>query len=538
MAAYLKKIAYPQNKNNEIEIQKDQIMKSRKNSIILLCLVFVLPYLANSYTNTKDKAVLAGSDNIINPDKVDLTLNQEIFDDPEIFLNKDITEEESTYDELLSLAEKSLKSIREMADSMERNGEVKDHKYWFTRVYQYVTEGELSYVKNNAFQHPEYALRSIVYFEKIYRDNVNAIRANSSEKHWKKAFETIDEKKDDLWVDFMDAVECIVQSMLAHIRFDLSRAEAWVYNSYYRPKGMDITDFQSDFMSMQGIFDDAARRMNDDIYNKFSWVTKGLMLITPSMAQDLFMTYWYDANMASERADTWQRVEALVKNELAANDPYTIKGNKIYGNITKSDYETNLQKLGNGLAPNMKNGALLDDDDIRMQIRRSSKSKIANMAVSKRIRMLIGLMSGSTYNGDEAVIRKILNASRNSEIVTIVDAISAWSLFYALDGTDYKELRTLLRERYYGQTLKQTALNLMVKCMDGETAEWEEKMIVDILEARSEKDAHQLIVEIGQKYEGESGSYHTDYKKGINKLEWQLDGDEQKRLNKVFGYSD
>lgn len=448
-----------------------------------------------------------------------------------------VVEDETTYHQLLSLAKKSLVAIKKMAESMLDGEEVKDHKYWFTRVYQYVTEGELDYVHNKAFYYPSYVLRSVIYFEKIYRDNVAAVKTNAVEKHWKTAFETSDEKKDDLWVDFMDAVEALVQSMLAHIRFDLPRAEAWIFNSYYKSQNnISITDFKADFMSMSGIFDKAGERMNEDIYTKFSWMAKGLMKASNwPLTQDLFMRYWHDADMTSERADTWRRAEMLTEKGLATDDPYKISNGEISGNVTQKDHQSNLGKLDGGLAAGMKTKARLDDDNVRKVVRNLSIDQIAKLPVSRRIRMLIGLLIGNTGNDDEIAIAKILDASDTKELITIIDGVSAWNLLYAVDNDNYKKLRKLLRESYYAHTIKQTAFRLIVRCMEGETAEWEEEMIMDILEARSTNDATVLIIEIGRRYEGRSYAKDTDYKNGINKLEWQLDGKEQDRLDKMFG---
>ena len=56
--------------------------------------------------------------------------------------------------------------------------------------------------------------------------------------------------------------------------------------------------------------------------------------------------------------------------------------------------------------------------------------------------------------------------------------------------------------------------------MDGETAEWEEEMVADIVVTRADRVA--LIREIGRAYPSMNGS--DDFRKGLNKLEWQLDG--------------
>lgn len=117
---------------------------------------------------------------------------------------------------------------------------------------------------NKEFFYPSHVLRSVIYFERVYRDNISAAGTAEVEKHWKKEFEKTDEKGSDWYVDYLDAIQCLVKSMLAHIRFDLPRCEAWVFNSYYsKMPGVNIGDFKQDFMSMGGIFDKARKDLKN-----------------------------------------------------------------------------------------------------------------------------------------------------------------------------------------------------------------------------------------------------------------------------------
>ena len=449
--------------------------------------------------------------------------------------NINVIEDETTYNNLLFLARASLSSIKRMAGSMLDGEEVTNHKYWFTKVYQYVTENELEYIKTNAFYYPSYVLRSVIYFEKMYRDNVAAVTTNRVEAHWKKAFETSDEKEDDLWIDFMDAVESMIESMFAHIRFDLPRAEAWVFNSYYKfQNGVNIKDFIYDFMSMAGVFDNAGERMSKHVYDRFSFLAKGIMKTISPLMQEQIMKYWHDADILSERADTWKRAEQLINKGLATDDPYSIINNKFSGNVTSDNYQADLKLLQRNLIPDMESNARLDDNHVREKIRKLSHTEISKLAISNQIRFILGLLSGFTIGKDETAILKILNASKEGEVVTIIDGVSAWNLMYAIDGNNYKKLRDFLRKKYYGKTLKQTAFNLITKCLNGATAEWEEEMIMDILEARSFEETYALIVETGQTYKGKSDTRERDYKNGMSELEQQLSGKEENRLQNWY----
>ena len=58
----------------------------------------------------------------------------------------------------------------------------------------------------------------------------------------------------------------------------------------------------------------------------------------------------------------------------------------------------------------------------------------------------------------------------------------------------------------------------------------EEEMVADIVVARADRVA--LIREIGRAYPSMSGS--DDFRKGLNKLEWQLDGEDETRVHTVL----
>ncbi|MEM7039108.1 MAG: DUF5995 family protein, partial [Bacteroidota bacterium] len=401
--------------------------------------------------------------------------------------NINVIEDEAEYNQLLTLARKSLKKLTARADAMYgkattlgiEHDSVLDNRFWFTKVYQFVTEGELKYIESNQFYYPSYVLRSVIYFEKVYADNMDAADTGDVEAHWKKAFEKTSEKDTDWYVDFLDGIQCLVQSMLAHIRFDLPRCEAWVFNSYYSHlPGVKIQDFKEDFMSMAGIFDDAGDRMNAVIYEYASWYFgKWMMSITPKMMEQIVMSYYHDADMGAERADAWKRAEMLVDDGLAGDDPYKITGDTISGDVTTDDNESNIGKLDEGMAPSMDdNSPLFDDNDARAALKNATQTEIQSWSVGKRIRMMVGMLTGSTTNDDENSILKLMENSKDA-LVTIVDGANAWNLLFAMDGAQYTTARQLLLDHYYAKTGEGTLINLLKKCCVGETAEWEESMI-------------------------------------------------------------
>jgi hypothetical protein len=475
--------------------------------------------------------------------------------------NKDIVEDETVYNQRRTAAEASLVRQKERASSLlDRQGNVKDYRYWFAKVYSFVTENELNFAATNAFYYPSYVMASVLYFDQIYEDNFKAFNEGGKvEDHWKKAFEEGVKQKEltDLYYEMMlnnsdpdaagglamaammqsvlGAVQSLVASMKAHIRFDLPRAEAWVFNNYYSQfPNAKLNDFRPDFMSMSGVFDNAAREMNEDMANRL-----GLPVdMMPQLMQDTSMRQLFDADMATERADTWRRAEELVDNNLAGNDPYQLQNGQLTGNVTSSDNLSGLNNLPTeGLRPTMENSAPSQSDtEIRNSLANMSDSDIARIPATQKVQMIRRLLKGWTGGEDETTILRMLNVSKTSgDLAVVIDGSDAWDMMYAIDGANAKKLREFFRDNYYGKTGQQTALRLIRKCLDGETAEWEEEMVADFLEKRD--DRRSIVEEIGNIYGGPATGSGKTFKNGLYKLEWQLDGAEEDTITSLFGSS-
>lgn len=467
--------------------------------------------------------------------------------------NINIVEDITVYQDLLQKAETFLAHQEQRADNLlDHDGNVKDYRYWFARVYQYVTENEIAFVKARNFYYPSYVLRSVLYFEKIYRDNFDAFENEDSvEEHWRTAFETgvNQQQTTELLEQMMPALvassadpktiavifttyllqkvlgatNTLVSAMKAHIRFDLPRAEAWVFNTYYKNyERASLGNFRADFMSMAGVFDNAAAKMNIDMAKRL-----GLPVdLAPQLLQDTAMRVFFDADMGTERADTWRRAELLVSLGLSTSDPYSFATDgSMQGDVTHSNNLSGLNNFPqNDLIPSMEDSAEMDDERARAL---ANGSTLNSLSATTKVRILRALFKGGTFNEDENAIIRVLNQSvSDPAFVEIVDGADAWDLMYALDFSQNNRLRNLLRTHYYKATSQKTAIRLINKCLSGETAEWEEEMVVDILKTRL--DRNQLIAQIGvyeilynlTGAEFEIMKSHIEaYYKDINKLE-------------------
>ncbi|MBD2124762.1 DUF4157 domain-containing protein [Trichocoleus sp. FACHB-262] len=488
--------------------------------------------------------------------------------------NKNIVENEAVYNQRRQDAEAALRTQKSRAESLVTKnflGQecIRDYRYWFAKVYSYVTENELKFAASNTFYYPSFVMASVLYFDKIYEDNFKAFdEGKKVEEHWLSAFKEARSRQGSTWQQAVmtvggvlaagaatggsgmlpggilgwaagrvnDVVVSLTAAMKAHIRYDLPRSETWVFNSYYShfPEAK-LDNFRADFMSMSGVFDNAAQEMNGDMVKKLGIPDGAITWLMPQLVQDASMRLWFKADMAAERADTWQRAEELVFSGKTANDPYRSKNGKLEGDVTQSDSLSEINNLPTkSLRPEMDKPAEAYDDD---QVRSMAREQITAASTTQKIRMIRGLFNGYTSGDDESTILTILDVSRGTgDLVTVIDGADAWDLMYAIDGENATQLRALFKNHYYEQTVSQTALRLIRKCIDGETAEWEEEMVADILGCRS-GDRHSIVEQLGKIYEGPATGEDAHFKNGLYKLEWQLDGAEEKALQQLFGSS-
>lgn len=430
-----------------------------------------------------------------------------------------VAEDEGTYLALLAEAQKLQAQQKDRADKMIVNGEVTNFNYWFAKVYSLVSKHEIEYVKAGAYYYPSYVLRCVLYFERLYNDNLNAQASGGKvEDHWKVAFDKAKNSKAryDMYNEdqrrpsqdpmgepgaraaragqvmadeagkAMVVVDSLVASMLAHIRYDLPRAEAWVYNTHYKSQTPTIKTFMTDFMTMGGVFDNAGREMQAVIAAKGS----GLAGITPKMAQDMSMRYLYGADMTKERADTWKRAEelSLLPQSDQAADPYA-KGTGDVGKDPAS-YTDWLSKIST--TPSMKE---TETPPVKSssEILSKSEQELAALPLVERIRMVAQMLFATTMVGAENAIMKILFATqkfKTAETVTLIDGVDPYELLHDCDGAQFMTLRFFLKSYYYSNAPMVSMVrlqNTLISVIKTFNESWEGEIMLDMLEKRSDK---------------------------------------------------
>ncbi len=481
--------------------------------------------------------------------------------------NTAVVEDESIYRALLGQAQGALVRQRARADALidPRTHDITDFRWFFAKVYSHVTENEIRFCEEGAYYYPSYVLRCVLYFDQIYDDNFRAFDAGGPvEAHWRRAFQQCQSSQqavrdaqelmmhpsfgdDDgsgaatnlLVQEVMQAGEALTISMKAHIRYDLPRAEAWVFASDYA--GMPGTrqqDFQSDFFSMSGVFDQAARDFAPEMAHAIGVPTD----LVPQLMQDTSMRYIFSADMATERADTWARATALGSSGGAGpyhEDP-TTHGIQGSGNVVAgADGQGNLAAIGSLSDPSLRPSMDApmhsgDDDDAHTALDPLPPGGIGALPAVRRVQYLRSLFAGATIGNDETLILRILNESVTAgDLVTVLDGADAWDMMYALDLGNASTLRNLFRDHYYAQTAQVTAMRLIYKCMDGETAEWEEHMISDLIVKRADRRA--IVAELGRHYRPGSGD---DVRAGVEQLDSELVGEDEDLAHRALGLTE
>lgn len=467
--------------------------------------------------------------------------------------NIKIKESETEYKEMYASAAALLDEQKARAETMKGKNGPTDFRYWFTKVYSFVTENELKFAREQAFHYPTYVMRCVLYFDKIYEDNLNAAKDKEKEveKHWKEAFETARKEKelaDDLTppeeLDFLKlgdkpytivaSIYALVAHMLAHIRYDLPRAEAWVFDSYYNRGGVKIEDFRKDFFAMGGVFDNATRdmfvvmesefkNMGDDLGKAFAEFTR-----KRSVGDDL-MRDFLGANMGEERLETWKRTEELVDTQNIGEDPYDYvagkkgKPGKLKGDATEKDLVSNTvdalkpdrgrphlkgiksKTLGEKFKGGLYDAAISLDDNETDNIQGGigwifdSKEKLSKLSWDQKSSLILKFMKGESVgmalkllmkldlnaefdpvSGELAqkYVIKILRSCQNrQEFQLVVGACDAYSILRMLDGRDREEARKMFAEKVYPEMGLSNAVNQCLKWIDVEG--------VNSIEARS-----------------------------------------------------
>ena len=188
-----------------------------------------------------------------------------------------------------------------------------DMKYWFAKVYYFVTTHEIRSIDAGIYQYPHMKMQEVVHFHAAYKTNLDAWRAGNKDKveaHWKKAFGAAESEQGGTWYKprSIELMNALLPSMQAHIRFDLPRALAACFVLHYAGiPGTEMGDFKSDFDGMGPVFDKAQASLLSEIKDD-TWI------IDPGRfgpVQDGGFPFIF--NVPLERQHTYEKASRLAK---------------------------------------------------------------------------------------------------------------------------------------------------------------------------------------------------------------------------------
>jgi hypothetical protein len=188
-----------------------------------------------------------------------------------------------------------LRAQRALAESLRG-----DPKYWFARVYEFVTEEQLRFVAERA-THRAWILRLLPVFDRFYASNLAAHRAGGHvEAPWRVAFGAMDRAPR---TDGVAIIRGLLLGVRAHIEEDLPRALAEVWLAHYRAR-CDYVRLRADYIRMAGVFRVASERLIAEMPR--AWVPphlRALMRFAPAEVQDwAFARSYYDVARARRKA--------------------------------------------------------------------------------------------------------------------------------------------------------------------------------------------------------------------------------------------
>jgi hypothetical protein len=196
--------------------------------------------------------------------------------------------------ELEREAERVLGEQRALADRLER---ARDPKHWFTRVYQYVTEGQLAHAREGNVTHRAWVMRLVPRFHTYYADNLRRFMGDlpgRAETHWQVAFREMDRAREGTRGAGVQTARGLLFGVAAHIEEDLPRALAEVYRRHYAGR-CGYVRFRADYLLMAGIFQQASARLLAEMpRDSVPAYLRVLAPVLPLEARDRILSRYYD----------------------------------------------------------------------------------------------------------------------------------------------------------------------------------------------------------------------------------------------------
>jgi uncharacterized protein YndB with AHSA1/START domain len=164
-------------------------------------------------------------------------------------------------DELRLTVDQVIEELDHLASDMEARG---DGRFWFARVYQYVTEALRDASDRGEVTHPSWVMRLIPGFHDLFRQSVDG----PPEEHWRQAFSAIAEVEATGASSAMAFWRALVTGARAHIEGDLPLVLAEVYVNHYAGR-CDYVRFRADYLLQASALREAWSRLSATVPSAF-----------------------------------------------------------------------------------------------------------------------------------------------------------------------------------------------------------------------------------------------------------------------------
>lgn len=301
-----------------------------------------------------------------------------------------VVEDQALFDQLMVAVTLAARDQLALATSFMSGPTIVDQRYWFAKSYYRVTMTLLDYVNEGKFYYPSYVLLCMLYFKKVYVDNLNAYNlaggasgqsasGGACEWQWQVAFSyatpeigtlinslvPLSQTPDKALGGMTSALINVMRSAEAHIRFDLSRCAAWIFRSHYPADVIYLSAFEEDFFSMSSLFEATTEEMKTEIYDYTgSWLAAAPTMVGTVNVVDLATEMANGATLAEERIETWERAQDLVDFVGAdLKNPYILihpsgGGLELIGDVGWTNYLAGFDEIAN--YPTMQGSAALE----------------------------------------------------------------------------------------------------------------------------------------------------------------------------------
>jgi uncharacterized protein YndB with AHSA1/START domain len=197
-----------------------------------------------------------------------------------------------------------IRDLNRLASDLEEQG---DGRFWFARVYEYVTEALRDACDRGEVTHVAWVFRLVPGFHALFLKSMEG----PPEDHWRDAFEAIASVEAVGGSRAMAFWRALVVGARAHIEGDLPRVLAQVYLDHYAGR-CDYVRFRADYLLQASALQEAWKRMAATVPSAYvpPYLRALDRFVPPEFSEFLLAKRYFDP--LSARRDAFDRGRELV----------------------------------------------------------------------------------------------------------------------------------------------------------------------------------------------------------------------------------